>query len=131
MRKGQAEVAGRRRQFRGTGLSWTLVLALVMAAAIVVGVIQNSHGVRLDYLVWHGSVPLIAVLLATVVLTVALTSLVGVIWRGRRRHQMTDSAELGELRGQAKPQEGVGRPEGAPAHAEVMVGIHNPGATSH
>ena len=60
MRKGQAEVA-RRRQFRGTGLSWTLVLALVVAAAIVVGVIQNSHGVRLDYLVWHGSVPLIAV----------------------------------------------------------------------
>ena len=126
MTKRQAEVA-RRRQFRGTGLSWTLVLALVMAAAIVVGVIQNSHGVRLDYLVWHGSVPLIAVLLATVVLTVALTSLVGVIWRGRRRHQMTDSAELDELRG--KPQAGADRPEGVPAHAEVM-GIHNPGAGS-
>jgi uncharacterized integral membrane protein len=128
MTKRQAEVA-RRRQFRGTGLSWTLVLALVMAAAIVVGVIQNSHGVRLDYLVWHGSVPLIAVLLATVVLTVALTSLVGVIWRGRRRHQMTDSAELDELRGQPKPQAGADRPEGVPAHAEVM-GIHNPGAGS-
>jgi uncharacterized integral membrane protein len=128
MRKGQAEVAGRR-QFRGTGLSWTLVLALVMAAAIVVGVIQNSHGVRLDYLVWHGSVPLIAVLLATVVLTVALTSLVGVIWRGRRRHQMTDSAELDELRGQAKPQAGADRPEGVPGHAEA-IGIHNPGAAS-
>ena len=40
MPKRQAEVA-RRRQFRGTGLSWTLVLALVMAAAIVVGVIQK------------------------------------------------------------------------------------------
>jgi uncharacterized integral membrane protein len=126
MRKGKVEVA-RRRQFRGTGLSWTLILALVMAAAIVVGVIQNSHEVRLDYLVWHGSVPLIAVLLATVVLTVALTSLVGVIWRRRRRHQLTASAELDELRGQAKPQEGAGRPEGAPAHAEVM-GTHNPGA---
>jgi uncharacterized integral membrane protein len=128
MPKRQAEVA-RRRQFRGTGLSWTLVLALVVAAAIVVGVIQNSHGVRLDYLVWHGSVPLIAVLLATVVLTVALTSLVGMIWRGRRRHQMTDSAELDELRGQAKPQAGANRAEGVPGHAEVM-GIHNPGAVS-
>lgn len=125
MRKGQAEIA-RRRQFRGTGLSWTLVLALVVAAAIVVGVIQNSHGVRLDYLVWHGSVPLIAVLLATVVLTVALTSLVGVIWRGRRRHHLTNSAELEQLRGQAKPQDAAGRPAGAPAHAEVM-GIQNPG----
>jgi uncharacterized integral membrane protein len=129
MRKGQAEVAGRRRQFRGTGLSWALVLALVMAAAIVVGVIQNSHGVRLDYLVWHGSVPLIAVLLATVVLTVALTSLVGVIWRSRRRHQMTDSAELEELRGQAKPQAGADRAQGVAAHAEVM-GIHSPGTPS-
>ena len=120
MRKGQVEVAPRR-QFRGTGLSLTLILALVMAAAIVVGVIQNSHEVRLDYLVWQGSVPLIAVLLATIVLTVALTSLVGVIWRRRRRQQLTDSAELHELRGQAQP------PEGAPAHAEVM-GTHNPGA---
>jgi uncharacterized integral membrane protein len=121
MRKGQVEVAPRR-QFRGTGLSLTLILALVMAAAIVVGVIQNSHEVRLDYLVWQGSVPLIAVLLATIVLTVALTSLVGVIWRRRRRQQLTDSAELHELRGQAQS------PEGAPAHAEVM-GTHNPGAS--
>src|ERR1039458_79054 len=112
MRKGLA-ADGVRRQFRGTGLSWTLVLALVMAAAIVVGIIQNSHGVRLDYLVWHGSVPLIAVLLATMVLTVALTSLVGVIWRRRRRQQLTDAVELLELRGQAQP------PEGAPAHAEA------------
>ena len=120
MRKGQAEIA-RRRQFRGTGLSWTLVLALVVAAAIVVGVIQNSHGVRLDYLVWHGSVPLIAVLLATVVLTVALTSLVGVIWRRRRRHQLTESSELHELREQAHAE----RQQGAPAGAD-LVGAHNP-----
>lgn len=70
--------------------------------------------------------PLIAVLLATVVLTVALTSLVGVIWRGRRRHHLTNSAELEQLRGQAKPQDAAGRPAGAPAHAEVM-GIQNPG----
>jgi uncharacterized integral membrane protein len=125
MPKGKTEVAVRR-QFRGTGLSWSLVLALVMAVAIVVGVIQNSHGVRLDYLVWHGSVPLIAVLLATIVLTVALTSLVGVIWRRRRRHQLGDSAELEELRGQVQPQESAGRAEGAPA-AEQAVATHNPG----
>jgi uncharacterized integral membrane protein len=125
MPEGKTEVAVRR-QFRGTGLSWSLVLALVMAVAIVVGIIQNSHGVRLDYLVWHGSVPLIAVLLATIVLTVALTSLVGVIWRRRRRHQLGDSAELEELRGQVQPQESAGRAEGAPA-AEQAVATHNPG----
>jgi uncharacterized integral membrane protein len=125
MPEGKTEVAVRR-QFRGTGLSWSLVLALVMAVAIVVGIIQNSHGVRLDYLVWHGSVPLIAVLLATIVLTVALTSLVGVIWRRRRRHQLGDSAELQELRGQVPPQESAGRAEGAPA-VEQAVATHNPG----
>lgn len=125
MPKGKTEVAVRR-QFRGTGLSWSLVLALVMAVAIVVGIIQNSHGVQLDYLVWHGSVPLIAVLLATIVLTVALTSLVGMIWRRRRRHQLGDSAELQELRGQVQPRESAGRAEGAPA-AEQAVGTHNPG----
>ena len=123
MRKGLAADGGRR-QFRGTGLSWTLVLALVMAAAIVVGIIQNSHGVRLDYLVWHGSVPLIAVLLATMVLTVALTSLVGVIWRRRRRQQLTDAVELLELRGQAQPS---GPTEDVPATGGV-VGTRNPGA---
>ena len=126
MRKGLA-ADGVRRQFRGTGLSWTLVLALVMAAAIVVGIIQNSHGVRLDYLVWHGSVPLIAVLLATVVLTVALTSLVGVIWRRHRRHHLTDSAELLELRGQVQPPERAERQEGAPA-AESAAATHTPEA---
>ena len=126
MRKEQVEVAARR-QFRGTGLSWSLVLALVMAVAIVVGVIQNSHGVQLNYLVWHGSVPLIAVLLATVVLTVALTSLVGLIWRRHRRHHLTDTAELLELRGQVQPPESTGRQEGAPA-AESAAGTHTPEA---
>jgi uncharacterized integral membrane protein len=123
MRKGQAEGAGRR-QFRGTGLYWSLVLALIMAAAIVVGIIQNSHGVQLNYLVWHGSVPLIAVLLATIVLTVALSSLVGVIWRRRRRQQLTDSVELDELRGQMQPPGGT---DGVPPTGGE-AGTRDPGA---
>jgi uncharacterized integral membrane protein len=101
MDKGQTDGAVRR-QFRGTGLYWTLILALVLAVAIVIGIIQNSQGVRLKYLAWAGSLPLAVVLLATIVLTVALTSLVGVIWRRRRRHQLTDSVELRELRGQVQ-----------------------------
>lgn len=87
-----------RRQFRGTGLYWTLILTLVVAVAIIIGIIQNSQGVRLKYLAWSGSLSLAVVLLTTIVLTVALTSLVGVIWRRRRRHQLTDSVELRELR---------------------------------
>ena len=94
-----------RRQFRGTGLYWTLILALVLAVAIVIGIIQNSQGVRLKYLAWAGSLPLAGVLLTTIVPTVGLTSLVGAVWSRRRRRQLTDPVELRELRGhvQATP----------------------------
>ena len=94
----------RRRQFRGTGLYWTLILTLVVAVAIIIGIVQNSQGVRLSYLAWTGSLSLAVALLVTVVLTVALTSLAGVIWRRRRRHQLTDTVELRELRGHAQAQ---------------------------
>lgn len=114
-----------RRQFRGTGVSWSSVLALVMAVAIVVGIIQNSHAVRLDYLVWHGNVPLIAVLLATIVLTVALTSLVGVVWRRHRRQRLTDSVELHELRARVRPAE---RTEGVPGTGDE-AGSPSPGVS--
>ncbi|MGD0040520.1 MAG: hypothetical protein ABSE84_08945 [Isosphaeraceae bacterium] len=66
-----------RRQFRGTGLYWPLILAVVVALAIIIGIIQNSQGVRLKYLAWAGSLPLAGVLLTTIVPTVGLTSLVG------------------------------------------------------
>jgi uncharacterized integral membrane protein len=93
-----------RRQFRGTGLYWTLILTLVVAVAIIIGIVQNSQGVKLRYLAWTGSLSLAVALLATIVLTVALTSLVGVIWRRRRRQQLTDTVELRELRGHAQVQ---------------------------
>jgi len=93
-----------RRQFRGTGLYWMLILTLVVAVAIIIGIVQNSQGVRLSYLAWTGRLSLAVALLATVVLTVALTSLAGVIWRRRRRHQLTDTVELRELRGRAQAQ---------------------------
>jgi len=104
MDKGQTDGAVRR-QFRGTGLYWTLILALVLAVAIVIGIIQNSQGVRLKYLAWAGSLPLAGVLLTTIVPTVGLTSLVGAVWSRRRRRQLTDPVELRELRGhvQATP----------------------------
>jgi len=132
----------RRRQFRGTGLYWTLILTLVVAVAIIIGIVQNSQGVRLSYLAWTGSLSLAVALLVTVVLTVALTSLAGVIWRRRRRHQLTDSVELRERRGHAHAQPlavGAGdlRPDVAvTAHRQADVtaaaaapATRNPGAS--
>jgi len=132
----------RRRQFRGTGLYWTLILTLVVAVAIIIGIVQNSQGVTLKYLAWTGSLSLAVALLATIVLTVALTSLVGLIWRRRRRHQLTDSVELRELRGHvqapplAVPTESLprdvtvsaDRPGDLPAAAAASA-VRNPGAS--
>jgi uncharacterized integral membrane protein len=131
-----------RRQFRGTGLYWTLILTLVVAVAIIIGIVQNSQGVTLKYLAWTGSLSLAVALLATIVLTVALTSLVGLIWRRRRRHQLTDSVELRELRGHvqapplAVPTESLprdvtvsaDRPGDLPAAAAASA-VRNPGAS--
>ena len=70
----------------------------MVTLAIVVGIIQNSHSVSLDYLGWHWNVSLIAVLLGAIVLTVAMTSLVGVLWRKSRRERLGDTQELYALR---------------------------------
>ncbi|MGA8015703.1 MAG: hypothetical protein WCB85_07280 [Candidatus Dormiibacterota bacterium] len=83
-----------RRQFRGTGLYWALILALVVVVAIIVGLLQQSPDVRVKYLAWSLNMPLAVVLPITMVLIVALASLVGVIWRSRGRHQLNDSVGL-------------------------------------
>jgi uncharacterized integral membrane protein len=125
MDKGQTNSTARR-QFRGTGLYWTLILTLVVAVAIIIGIIQNSQAVRLQYLAWTGSLSLAVALLAIIVLTVALTSLVGVIWRRRRRHQLTDSVELHELRGHSQAPLLAVRTEGLPP--DVAVAAAPPGS---
>ena len=131
------------RQFRGTGVYWTLIPTLVVAVLIVIGIIQNSQGVRLRYLVWTGSLSLAVALLTTITLTVALTTLVGVIWRRRRRHQLGDAVELRELRGRTPaPPLGVrggdvsghvarilDRP-GEPRAPAAAPAVHYPGATA-
>ena len=87
-----------RREFRGTGMYWSLLLGLILAIAILIGIIQNAQSVQLKYLVWDLSTPLIVVLLVTIVASVLLTALVGVAWRHRRRRQLADREELRGLR---------------------------------
>lgn len=89
---------GARREFRGTGVYWSLLLGLILAAVILIGIVQNSQSVQVQYLVWHLNTPLIVVLLVTIVASVLLTTLVGVVWRHRRRRQLADREELRGLR---------------------------------
>ena len=94
---------GGRREFRGTGLHWSLIAGLVLAVAILIGIVQNSQQVELRYLAWSGHVPLFVILLATVVLVVALDEVVGLVWRWRRRRHLTQREEMLELRAQPAP----------------------------
>ena len=54
------------REFRGTGVYWSLLLGVILAIAILIGIIQNAQSVQLKYLVWNLSTPLIVVLLVTI-----------------------------------------------------------------
>jgi uncharacterized integral membrane protein len=96
---GRTENTGAHREFRGTGMYWSLLLGLILAVAILIGIIQNAQSVQLKYLVWDLSTPLIVVLLVTIFASVLLSALVGVAWRHRRRRQLTDREELRGLRG--------------------------------
>ena len=90
---------GGRREFHGTGLYWSLVLGLILATVILIGIVQNSQSVQVQYLVWRLNTPLIVVLLVTIVASILLAVLVGVAWRHRRRRQLADREELRGLRG--------------------------------
>jgi uncharacterized integral membrane protein len=95
----RTEDTGARREFRGTGLYWSLFLGLIVAVAILIGIIQNAQSVQLKYLAWDLNTPLIVVLLVTIFASVVLSALVGVAWRHRRRRQLTEREELRGLRG--------------------------------
>jgi uncharacterized integral membrane protein len=96
----QENMAGRagdsraQREFLGTGLYWSLLLALVLGVAILIAIIQNLQPVELKYLVWDLHTPLIVVLLVTVFATVVLSTLVGVVWRRQRRRRLTEREKL-------------------------------------
>lgn len=96
---GQSANRRSKQEFRGTGLYVSFVLALVLAVLILIGIIQNTQSVTLSYLVWKISTPLIVILLATIVASVIISALVGVIWRRRRRRELTEREELRLRRG--------------------------------
>jgi uncharacterized integral membrane protein len=96
---GRAGDSRARREFRGTGLYWSLLLALVLGVAILIGIIQNLQPIELKYLVWDLHTPLIVVLLVTIFATVVLSTLVGVGWRRQRRRRLTEREELLVLHG--------------------------------
>jgi len=90
---------------RGLGVWWTFGAALVVVAAVIVAIVQNSRHVRLHYLAWHLNVSLIVVLLTTALIAVLLDEAGGLLWRRRRRARLGRRSELHELRSQQQRSE--------------------------
>jgi uncharacterized integral membrane protein len=95
--------AHRRRGLHGLGFWWTFAASLVLGAAIIVAIVQNSSHVKLHYLAWHVNVSLIVVILATALVGVLLDEAGGLIWRRRRRSSLARRTELNEFRAQQEP----------------------------
>lgn len=93
-----AEAAAPRREYVGAGVMGGVIALLVVGAAVVVLVAQNSHPVDASFLWFDGRPRLSVLLLAAIVGTAIVTELVGVIWRHRRRRARSMRTELEELR---------------------------------
>jgi uncharacterized integral membrane protein len=72
----------------GAGIWWAYVVGLVALAAILVLALQNGHEVRFEWLWIDFDASLAVMLLATVLVTMVATSVIGLLWRARRRHTM-------------------------------------------
>jgi uncharacterized integral membrane protein len=97
----------RKGRSRGVGVWWTFAGALVLLAALIVAVAQNSQRVRLHYLAWDARVSLIVVVLTTALAAVLIDEVGGLIWRRRRRAKNGDRSELEHLRASDEQQHEV------------------------
>jgi uncharacterized integral membrane protein len=84
-----------RRVYKGTGLAWAIVAALVGAILLIVLIAQNTGStVTINFLWFTAEASLVILVLATAVLTVCVAEGIGLIWRHRRRQRLTQRDEL-------------------------------------
>ena len=103
---------------RGLGLWWTFTAALLGAAALIIAIAQNGTRVRVHYVVWQASVPLIVIVLTTALVALLLDEAGGLIWRSRRRAKLGRRNELAQLRtGQRRPDPAAPPNESSPQAA--------------
>ena len=87
----------KQRVFVGTGLFWTLILGLLLAAALVIFIFQNTQDVEVEWLGFDFTAPLIGLLLGTALIAVIIDEIAGVVLRRRRRRARTEREELKRL----------------------------------
>ena len=86
------------REPHGIGVWATVVAALLVAAAFLVFVAQNTDRVHVQWTAWDVHVSLAAVVFGAMLLGSALTLLSAAIWRVGRRRRLREREELHRLR---------------------------------
>lgn len=92
------ETEPRHVEYRGTGFYVSLVFAAVVVISLLVLALQNTESVMFEFLWWKIDVPLFGLIIIAALLAITLDELVGVVWRRRRRRQLSERHELATLR---------------------------------
>ena len=79
-------------------IRWGLVTFIILAVAVIILAAQNTQEVELRALGWTARSPLVVIILTTVLVTVILDELVGLILRSRRHKRHAERIELERLR---------------------------------
>jgi len=87
------------RRERAIGVSASVVVTLLAAAAFLVFVAQNTEQVDVEWTVWSVGVSLAAVVFGAMLLGSALTVALAALWRLRRHRRRREREELHRLRG--------------------------------
>jgi uncharacterized integral membrane protein len=88
----------RERVFMGTGLLWSLIVGVFLTLVVIILAAQNSGTIRLSFLGWDFSTPLIVLILSALLIGVVVTELFGLVYRKRRRRTLKERDELQRLR---------------------------------
>lgn len=70
---------------KGTGVSASLVVGLILAVLVVILAAQNTRRTSLHFLWWHVRSPLVVIILGTALAGVVVDEFAGLLWRRRRR----------------------------------------------
>ena len=81
-------------------IRWGFVGFVAVSIVVIVLAAQNTQTVRVKAFWWESTAPLIVVILVTILATVVLDQLVGVIVRSRRRKRDAEREELRQYRGE-------------------------------
>ncbi len=85
-------------QVLGAGYSASLLVGILLTIVVIVAAVQNTEDAHLEFLAWDANAPLVAILLAAVLVGVVFDEIVGLLWRHRRRHQISMKEELARHR---------------------------------